>query len=84
MLSIFGRQSSGPRGFCDGVSRRDFLTIGGMALGGVNLAGVEIINAQIRQRLTREPGTPKSDAQNLALARFCQAIFALNEFIYVD
>lgn len=40
MLSILGRQSSRPRGFCDGVSRRDFLTIGGMALGGVSLSGV--------------------------------------------
>src|SRR5262249_27543599 len=30
----------GGRGFCDGVSRRDFLTIGGMALGGIALPDV--------------------------------------------
>jgi hypothetical protein len=47
-------------------------------------SGTAFINAQIRQRSKREPGKPNSDAQNLALADFCQAIFALNEFIYVD
>ena len=38
MLTILGRSSSSQRGFCDGVSRRNFLTIGGMALGGISLA----------------------------------------------
>ncbi|OYW14805.1 MAG: hypothetical protein B7Z55_15435, partial [Planctomycetales bacterium 12-60-4] len=38
MLTILGRPNTSRRGFCDGVSRRDFLTIGGMALGGVSLA----------------------------------------------
>lgn len=38
MLTIFGRRPSTVRGFCDGVSRRDFLTVGGLALGGVTLA----------------------------------------------
>jgi hypothetical protein len=47
-------------------------------------SGTAFINAQIRQRSTRDPGKPNTDAQNLALADFCQAIFALNEFIYVD
>ena len=42
------------------------------------------LNTQRQQRSTREPGKPNADAQNLALADFCQAIFALNEFIYVD
>ncbi|MEJ7593377.1 MAG: DUF1501 domain-containing protein [Planctomycetaceae bacterium] len=37
MLTIFGRKNAPRRGFCDGVSRRDFLTIGGMALGGISL-----------------------------------------------
>ena len=40
------------------------------------------INAQIRQRSTRDPD--KTDPEQLALADLCQAIFALNEFIYVD
>ena len=37
MLTIFGQKNAARRGFCDGVSRRDFLTIGGMALGGISL-----------------------------------------------
>ena len=37
MLTIFGRKNSARRGFCDGASRRDFLTIGGMAMGGISL-----------------------------------------------
>ena len=35
MLTIYGSHSHG--GFCDRTSRRDFLTIGGMALGGLAL-----------------------------------------------
>ena len=38
MITIFGRQQGTRRGFCDGVSRRNFLTIGGMALGGISLS----------------------------------------------
>jgi uncharacterized protein (DUF1501 family) len=34
MLTILGKSAGG---FCDGVSRRGFLTIGGMALGGLSL-----------------------------------------------
>ena len=34
MLSIFGRRQSG---YCDGVSRRQFLHIGGMGIGGLTL-----------------------------------------------
>ena len=36
MLTIFGKPSRNG-GFCDGVSRRDFLTIGGSILGGLTL-----------------------------------------------
>ncbi|MBY0523974.1 MAG: DUF1501 domain-containing protein [Gemmataceae bacterium] len=36
MLTIFGKPSRNG-GFCDGVSRRDFLTIGGSLLGGLTL-----------------------------------------------
>src|SRR6266851_8651595 len=36
MLTIFGRPHRNG-GFCDGVSRRDFLTIGGALLGGLSL-----------------------------------------------
>jgi len=42
------------------------------------------IKAQILERSTRDSDKSKSDPRNLALADLCQAIFALNEFIYVD
>lgn len=38
MLTILGKPFENKRGFCDRVSRRNFLTIGGMALGGISLA----------------------------------------------
>ncbi|MGV2335392.1 MAG UNVERIFIED_CONTAM: hypothetical protein LVR18_15170 [Planctomycetaceae bacterium] len=38
MLTILGRPARRRGGFCDGASRRDFLTVGGMALGGIHLA----------------------------------------------
>ncbi|MHC5544818.1 DUF1501 domain-containing protein, partial [Singulisphaera rosea] len=37
MLTIQGRSHGG---FCDGISRRDFLKIGGLALGGMSLPQV--------------------------------------------
>ena len=37
MLTIFGKPHRNG-GFCDGVSRRDFLTIGGSLLGGLSLS----------------------------------------------
>ena len=47
-------------------------------------SGTSFINARLQQRSTRDPGKPEAELQNLTLADFCQAIFALNEFIYVD
>lgn len=47
-------------------------------------SGTEFIKAQAEQRSTRDPDRPKTHQQSLALADFCQAIFALNEFVYVD
>ncbi len=37
MLTVLGPTRLREQGFCDGISRRDFLTIGGMALGGIGL-----------------------------------------------
>jgi hypothetical protein len=39
MLTVYGKARRGG-GFCDGVSRRDFLAIGGMMLGGMSLPGL--------------------------------------------
>jgi hypothetical protein len=43
MLTLAGRASSG---YCDGVSRRDFLRIGGLSLGGLSLAQLLRTEAQ--------------------------------------
>jgi hypothetical protein len=45
-------------------------------------SSVAFIAGQSRQRLRRDPAA--TDPQHLALADFCQAVFAMNEFIYVD
>src|SRR4051794_30459883 len=45
MLTIFGAPSR-QGGFCDGVTRRDFLTIGGTLLGGLSLPGLLRAEAQ--------------------------------------
>jgi hypothetical protein len=47
MLTIFGKHHSGG-GYCDGVSRRDFLTIGGTLFGGA-LALPNLLAAEARQ-----------------------------------
>jgi hypothetical protein len=39
MLTIFGKTRSG-RHSCDGIHRRDFLTIGGSVLGGLALTDI--------------------------------------------
>jgi hypothetical protein len=47
MLTILGKQTGG---FCDGLSRRGFLKIGGMALGGLSLPGLLAAEGQAGTR----------------------------------
>jgi hypothetical protein len=47
-------------------------------------AGVEFLTNGNQRRTEREGGKAATEVQQLALADFCQAVFALNEFIYVD
>jgi hypothetical protein len=51
MLSRFGRPAR--RGYCDGVSRRDFLRVGGLALGGLSLPG--LLRAEAPAGMGRSP-----------------------------
>ena len=62
MLTIFGNHTH--RADCDGASRRDFLTIGGMALGGLALP-------QLLARPSSQPGSrsPQGDHQRLSARR---------------
>ena len=47
-------------------------------------SGETFVQTQTEHRAAREPEKPVDRSHSLALADFCQAIFALNEFIYVD
>lgn len=47
-------------------------------------ASSKFIDAQTERRRAREPQTPPDETRRQALADFCQALFGLNEFIYVD
>lgn len=47
MLSIYSKSSGG---FCDGVSRRNFLKIGGLAMGGMSLN--DVLRAEAAQKST--------------------------------
>src|SRR5687768_4201778 len=42
MLTIYGRENR----FCDGISRRSFLKIGGFALGGATLSLADVLRAE--------------------------------------
>ncbi|MBI3871281.1 MAG: PSD1 domain-containing protein [Verrucomicrobia bacterium] len=46
--------------------------------------GAHFIQARFFERSTRDAGMTKDEARHLALTDFCQTLFALNEFIYVD
>ena len=48
MLSILSGSGSQRSSFCDGISRRGFLTVGGFALGGLGLSSVLRANQQER------------------------------------
>jgi hypothetical protein len=47
-------------------------------------ASLAFLERQTRERQQRSPQTPSDEIRRQALADFCQAIFSLNEFIYVD
>ena len=47
-------------------------------------SATDFLSTQSQQRAAREPGKSESEIHQLALTDLCQAIFAFNEFIYVD
>lgn len=46
MLTIFGRDRH--RNYCDGISRRDFIRIGGLAMGATSLSLADLFRAEAR------------------------------------
>jgi hypothetical protein len=49
-----------------------------------NAASLEFINRQIERRAARDKSAAPAEVQVQALADFCQTLFGLNEFTYVD
>jgi hypothetical protein len=47
-------------------------------------AGVAFLKAQERERTARQPLAAPGEARHLALTDYCQVLFGLNEFLYVD
>ena len=57
MLTVWGAKE---RGFCDSVSRRDFLRVGALGMGGLGLADVLRLQAQGAPTGRRSGGSPKA------------------------
>ena len=55
MLTLWG--PGGDNRYCDGLSRRSFLKIGGLAMGGLGLPGLLQAEAQARARVRSGPGS---------------------------
>jgi hypothetical protein len=47
-------------------------------------ASLAFLQSQRERRATREPPPSPAEVRLQSLADFCQALFSLNEFIYVD
>ena len=47
-------------------------------------AGVEFVAAQLEERKRRSKDAAADEVRRQALADWCQVIFSLNEFLYVD
>jgi hypothetical protein len=52
MLTIFGRGRNG--GYCDGVTRRDFIKIGSLTMGSATLTLADLFRAEARAGLSRK------------------------------
>jgi len=48
------------------------------------LASLEFLETQIKERTTRDSKTSADEARRRALADWCQILFSLNEFLYID
>ncbi len=48
------------------------------------VTGMEFLAAQVRDRSARQSKTPPAELRQQALIDYCQVLFGLNEFLYVD
>jgi hypothetical protein len=47
-------------------------------------AGIEFLKAQERDRSSRQPKAESTEIRGQALTDYCQVLFGLNEFLYID
>ena len=47
-------------------------------------AGIEFLARQGRERAARDAKMPRDEIRRSALTDYCQVLFSLNEFIYID
>jgi hypothetical protein len=66
------------------VARSFQLALARLPAEGERAASIEFLIAQAERRQLRNPGKPAAEARLEAVADYCQSIFGLNEFIYVD
>ncbi len=48
------------------------------------LASLEFLKSQITERTTRDPKSSADEVRRRAMADWCQILFSLNEFLYID
>jgi mono/diheme cytochrome c family protein len=48
------------------------------------IASLAFLETQIKERTSRDSKTPADEARRRALADWCQILFSLNEFLYID
>ncbi|MCA9074123.1 MAG: DUF1553 domain-containing protein [Planctomycetaceae bacterium] len=66
------------------VSRAFALSVGRPPSESEAAASQEFIASQAEQRHARTPDQPADETRKLAVTDFCQTLFGLNEFLYVD
>ncbi len=68
----------------EAIRRAYLLALGRPANAGETEAGAGFLADRERERLSKLPGAGADEARLLALADYCQVLFGLNEFIYID
>jgi hypothetical protein len=66
------------------VERAYQLALGRAPTEAETTTGVEFLAAQHKNRSARDAQAAADDVRKLALTDYCQALFGLNEFLYVD
>ena len=75
-----GHAEEHPNDFANLVERGFLLALGRLPSETERKSSLKFLESQTQRRNLRK----SPDAQNEAVADFCQAVFALNEFLYVD